>query len=168
MCAADYARRRVVHLYIGNHRLTESGKAPAPPASAVELLVRRHARYHRKRPDVQLPADVPQRRRCGGDWSTAGKWRLGGAAQEILFARFLGRHCPVRLHAVSVHRRAVPIPAQYTRASTGARPPHSDRLREWTTPRYLGVVSDAVRDSENSRVLRRYRSQFFADRKSVV
>ena len=73
------------------------------------------------RPHVRLPADVPHRRRRGGDRRAAGQRRLGGDPREILGARVLGRRRALRLHDVPVYRRAVPLSAERAAACEARR-----------------------------------------------
>ena len=65
---------------------------------------------------LQLPADVSQRRRRARDRRGSGRRRLGGDPRTILCAPVLERRRPLGLHAVPVHRRAVPVPAAYRAA----------------------------------------------------
>ena len=71
--------------------------------------LRRRDGHQAHRPHVRLPADVPHRRRARGDRLGAAQRRLGGDPREILRPRILGRRGAPRMHAVPVHRRAVPL-----------------------------------------------------------
>ena len=97
------------------------------------------------RPHVRLPADVSHRRRRGGDRRGAGQRRLGGDPRAVLGARVLGRHRALRLHAVPVYRRAVPLPGA-TRRRIRTRREHraAAGLRQRPAARHLGRVQDAA------------------------
>ena len=71
-------RPRALRLHVRHHRPAEGGDRQPFPADELDPLVRRHDGDAADRPHVQLPADVSQRRRRGGDRRGAGQWRLGG------------------------------------------------------------------------------------------
>ncbi len=105
------------------------------------------------RPHVRLPADVPHRRRAGCDRLGAAQRRLGGDPREILRARILGRRGAARMHAVPVHRRAVPLPRAFAAQSERDQAPPAAGLRQWACGPICGRSSrpgSASRTSSNS------------------
>jgi fatty-acyl-CoA synthase len=113
-------------------------------------------------PDVQLPADVPQRRRGAGPRRDARRRRGRRDPREVLRSQVLERHPALGLHALPVHRRALPLPAATPRPPP--RDPHRIRLAcgNGLAPEVWDDFKDALQHSANPRVLRRNRRQRLA------
>ena len=107
--AADHRGSGALHLHLRNDRVAQSRQRQPCARHAMEPLVRRHDGRATVGPDVQLPADVSQRRRRAGAGRDAARRRLGGDSRKILGQPILERHRPLGLHAVSIHRRALPL-----------------------------------------------------------
>ena len=95
----------------------------------------------------------------GGDRLGAAERRLGGDPREILRPRILGRRGAPRVHAVPVHRRAVPLSGALAAEPERepAQAPHG--LRQWASPRPLGRVQEPLPHPAHPGVLRRHRRQ---------
>ena len=129
----------------------------------MEPLVRRHDGRPPGRPHVQLPADVSQRRRRAGHRRGAGRRRLGGdPRRNSPRAQFWDDVDALGLHAVPVHRRAVPLSAECAAASAGDGAPDQAVLRQRLARRRLERVQDAISYPADPRVLRRDRRQRLA------
>ena len=125
-----HRRSRALHLHLRHDRAAQGRQREPCAGHAVEPLVRRADGRSLERPDVQLPADVSQRRRRARDRRGPGGRRLGGDPRTILGAPVLERRRPLGLHAVPVHRRAVPVPAAHRAASARDGSPDPDVLRQ--------------------------------------
>ena len=79
-----------LHLHLRHHRLAQGCQRQPFSTDAVEPLVRRASRHAPDRPNVQLPAHVPQRRRRRCDRRDAGQRRVGVPARRILGTALLG------------------------------------------------------------------------------
>ena len=115
---------RPAHLHLGYHGLAEGGVGQPPPGDELERLVRRHdGRLRPSRPALQLPADVPQRRRGGGDrrpagrpaarWSIAGKFSAGRFWDDVVrwdctLFQYIGELCRYLTHAPPRPRERAP------------------------------------------------------------
>ena len=145
---------------------------PAPPAcrrqqkSAIAAspngpLVRRHDRHAARRPDVQLPADVPQRRRRGRGRRDAGRRRLGADPREFSASRFWDDVADTAAR-VPVYRRAVPLPGQLAATSARARPQARGCAAATASAATSGRPSSSASPSRILRILRLHRGQPFA------
>ena len=152
-------------LYIYTSGTTGLPKAAAVsplPGAALEPVVRGPPRYRPRRPDVRLPAALSQRRRRRGRRRHARRRRRRGDPQSLLGLGFLARRARRALHAVPVHRRAVPLPRQ---CAAPGRTRHRTRC---ASPAATGCArrsgqtfTDALSYSAHSRILRIHRGQFF-------
>src|SRR6266487_4914733 len=95
------------------HVIVAAELVPAFATARTQLVTNAKIWGHAaRRPHVRRAADVShQRRRCGSG-RDAGPRRIGGVPREILRARILGRRRRLGLHAVLLHRRAVPLSDQ--------------------------------------------------------
>ena len=110
---------------------------------------------------------------CRSTTASAAWWRparvAGRGGAVVIRARFSAsdfwRDVRERaLHAVSIHRRALPLPGQLAAsAAVEDRARAAHRVRQWAAPRDLGERSKSrFRDSAHPRVLRIHRGQFLA------
>ena len=140
----DHRGPRALHLHLRHHGTAEGRQHQPLPRDARELCVCRGDGHQARRPHVRLPADVPHHRRRGGDRLGAAQRRLGGDPREVLGARILGRRGALRLHAVPVHRRALPLSRQLAAAPEREQAPAARRLRQRASPRSLGRISETL------------------------
>ena len=115
--ATDYRRPCSIHLYFGDDGPAEGCERQPLSTDAMEPLVCRHDGHPARRPDLQLPADVSQRRRRGGDRSGAGQRRVRGVAGAIFGKPLLGRRRRIEVHDIPVHRRALPLSREHSATS---------------------------------------------------
>ncbi len=151
-----------LYLYVGHDRPAQGGQGQPLPADAVESLVCRNDGYQTQRSHVQLSAALSQRRRCGCDLCNAGQRRRGGDPSAIFCVGFLARRARRALHAVSIHRRTLPLLGQYAAPSPRDRALAEDRLRQRPAAGSLDTVPEPLQDSANPGVLRLHGREFFA------
>ena len=155
-------RSGVVDLHLRHDRPAEGRQCQPPAAAAMELLVRRADEYLARRPHVQLPADVSQRRRCRRHRRRPGARRLDADPRQILRSAFLGRYRRRRMHAVPIYRRTMPLSAQRARPSPPTRPSPAAMLRQRAPGRRVGKIPGQVRHSAHPGILRGDRRQCVA------
>ena len=113
-----------------------------------------------ERPDVQCAAALSFGGRRLRARPGASHRRIGDLEAQILGARILGRCAPLQGDALPVYRRALPLPPE--RADI-ARTKRDHAIRAITgnglRPEIWPNFQDALRDSEDHRVLRRHRRQ---------
>ena len=110
--ARDRHRRSgAAYLHLRHNRAAQGRKRKPRPRHAMESLVRGHDGGATVGPDVQLPSDVSQRRRSAGARCGTCRRRRCRDSRKVFSKPVLERHRPLGLHAVPVHRRALPISA---------------------------------------------------------
>ena len=161
---AHAQRARAVHLYLRHHGPAQGGQRQSLPPHAVEPLVRRPHGCHARATACTTAC------RCitaSAAWWRPGPLLVSGGAvvlrERFSASGFWARRRRRALHAVPVHRRAVPLPAGQLRRS-----PHEaqHRLRLACGN---GLRADvwvpfqaALPDTADPRVLRRHRGQLLA------
>ena len=87
---------------------------------------------------------------------------IGSAGGKILREHFLARHRALRLHAVPVYRRTLPLSPEGAAVGIRSQPSAAARLRQWSARRHLGSLSGAFFDSQHPGILCGDRRQFLA------
>ena len=108
----DARRSRALDLHLRHDRAAEGRQRQSPAPVQWSFWFAGLMNTGARRPHVRLPADVSQRRRCRRHRRRPGARRLGADPRQIFRAAVLGRCRRLRLHAVPVYRRTVPLSAQ--------------------------------------------------------
>ena len=116
-------------------------------------------------PDDRLYDCLPVYHSVGGVVAPCSMLFAGASvvlAEKFSATQFLAGHRALRLHAVPVYRRALPLSAES--AGVRVRTPASAaaRLRQRPARRHLGGIPGALCDPADSRILRGDRRQFLA------
>ena len=116
-------------------------------------------------PDDRLYDCLPVYHSVGGIVAPCSMLSAGGSvvlADKFSARRVLARHRPLRLHAVPIYRRALPLSVEGAAIRIREPAQAAARLRQRVARRYLGSVSGALCHSAHPRILCGDRRQFLA------
>ena len=144
-CRAHHRGPRALHLHVRHHRPAEGRQHQSLPRDAGEPRLRRRDGHPADRPHVRLPADVPHRRRRGGDRRAAGQRRLGGDPRADSRRASSGTtSCAGTARCSSISASSAAISSTRRRSPKETRAPAAARLRQRPAARHLGGVQDAA------------------------